>query len=622
MKVLLLARLCAGESYDAHKIANHVNAGSGKTYYHSLGFEYNRVAYTPDFPALSPLTVEILEKYGQGKDTIIFDSPVTDFGIFRNLATIIRNRYPDELEVIILADHPLKFFNDFCISPEIECSRRQYGEIFFTRELYRIDKLIDLAYRVSGGNVRVVASNNAFENERAILELAGLSWDPALESLPHPQTSAGKEVSRLLSLPKMDEMFSLAEWRSISMHFDGEPTSTAPTGMLKKLDELVGKHWRYVKRRYPILEKALDFDTASIIEAPEYIEPDFKKLAAMLPENFAEHFGYLRNGFYPFQNKLFNEFKHLEPASSNPKCTVITFAFNQEKYIGECIESVAAQDAGCEIEHVIFDDASTDRTPEIIRGYAEKYPHIKAVLFSNKPPTTIGMAFQSCRSQYVAICDGDDYYSDPLKLKKQIAFLDTHPEFALCFHYTDVFFDDGRETYTYPPRGAFEIKPAYTLKDLLQGNPMQASSVMYRWRFRNGLPVWFNPFLRPSDWYWHILHAETGPAGFIPEVMSRYRRHSDACYAGADNADSNRHRLLHGLRELEVYDVLDRHLNHEFHDDFSMLTTGVFAELFRPIMANGDSLYVDKASTLFPVFAKDFLSNLKVVRGKKPDDLK
>lgn len=617
MKALLLARLCAGESYDVQKIMRHASGCDYGVSYIPMSYEYNRIIRNPGVLALSLRTSEMLEKRERRYKLAIMDVPVRDFDAFSRLASMLKERYEDSLEMIVLADHPIKFFNDFCARSDKGWIRKRLRDIFFERGLYRVDRLIDMASRISGKEAHVLASNDALENERAVLDLADIPWTDSLEALPHPQTHAGKDVGRLYFTPRLDELFSLDEWRAISMRFDDVVTRAAPPEDFERLDELVGKHWRYVKRRYPVLEKALDFEAASLPDAAEYDRPDFGKLAEMLPENFADHFGYLSNGFTGLRAKLFNEFRRPEEAGPVPKCTVITFAFNQEKYIGECIESVAAQDAGCAIEHVIFDDASTDRTPEIIRAHAEKYPHIRPVLFRNKPATTIGMAFQSCRSEYVAICDGDDYYTDPLKLRKQIALLDKYPDFSLCFHYTDVFFEDGRESCIYPPPNAFKVKAAYTLRDLLRGNPIQTSSVMYRWRFRNGLPDWFNPFLRPSDWYWHILHAETGPAGFIPEVMSRYRRHSGACYAGAENVDTTRHRRLHGLRELEVYDVLDRHLRHQFHEELSMLASGVFADFFRLLTENGNSYCMDRAASLFPVFARDFLSRIKVVHGKR-----
>lgn len=617
MKIFLQARLCSREASDNPKLARYINESSVNISCVSLALEYQRIARMPEYTSLSAGTLEKLEKHEINNSKIVLDTPVTDIFTFMKLGKILSNRYHDELEVVLLADNPLKFYNDFCTWPIYEHIRKRNQKIFFDRELYRVDKFIDAASKISGGEIYVVASNIPLSNERSILDIIGLPWDPKLENIPNPQSLAGKEVARLFFLPKLEELFSLEEWRSISMQFDDVLTRSAPADDFKRLDYFVTKYWCYVKKRFPNLENALEFDNKLLMEAPEYHGPDLGKLASMMPENFVGHFGYLRNGFSGTSAKLFDEFKHICPANSNPKCTVITFAFNQEKYIGECIESVAAQDAGCAIEHVIFDDASTDRTPEIIRAYAEKYPHIRPVLFRHKPATTIGMAFQSCRSEYVAICDGDDYYTDPLKLRKQIALLDKYPDFSLCFHYTDVFFEDGRESCIYPPPNAFKIKGAYTLRELLRGNPIQTSSVMYRWRFRNGLPDWFNPFLRPSDWYWHILHAETGPAGFIPEVMSRYRRHSGACYAGAENVDTARHRRLHGLRELEVYDVLDRHLKHQFHEELSMLASGVFADFFRLLTENGNSYCMDRAASLFPVFARDFLSRIKVVHGKR-----
>ena len=211
----------------------------------------------------------------------------------------------------------------------------------------------------------------------------------------------------------------------------------------------------------------------------------------------------------------------------------------------------------------------------------------------------------------MALCDGDDYFCDPNKLRKQIALLDAYPDLALAFCLTEVFFEDGSPSYIYSPRRITgKEKPVYTLDDLLQGNLMQTSSVMYRWRFREGLPRWFRPTLVPGDWYWHLLHAELGQIGFIPQVMARYRRHAGSVYESADKKDTVGHRLQHGLKELEAYQHWDEHFHFKYHASLSQLAAGVFANFAQSFSNDGSSELLDRASVLFPDFARDFFAGL------------
>jgi glycosyltransferase involved in cell wall biosynthesis len=108
--------------------------------------------------------------------------------------------------------------------------------------------------------------------------------------------------------------------------------------------------------------------------------------------------------------------------------------YNQEQYIAQCLESALAQVVSFDFEIVIGEDKSTDGTLEICRKYAMQYPD-KIRLIERE--TNLGMfgnwtnTFESCTGKYIAICEGDDYWTDPLKLQKQVDFLEANSEFGL-----------------------------------------------------------------------------------------------------------------------------------------------------------------------------------------------
>lgn len=305
------------------------------------------------------------------------------------------------------------------------------------------------------------------------------------------------------------------------------------------------------------------------------------------------------------------------------KVSVLTLAYRHEKFIADCIESVLAQKTSFPVEHIIVDDGSDDKTTEIIEAYAQKHPHIHPVYLERRRNfNNVRYLFAACHSPYAALCDGDDYYTDPLKLQTQADFLDANPDCALCFHPVQVVYEDGSKPgHIYPPleqlpRG---IKPFYYLSDLLKCNLIQTNSVMYRWRFKDGLPAWFRPDCCPGDWYWHLLHAELGKIGFINRVMSVYRRHQEGIYYLSE-VDRLKHRARVGQEEIEVYDVINRHFGRKYESILLDLVNGVFADCLmydsHRAEEDGAEPILPKLVDMYPDFARHFLNSLKVVSAK------
>lgn len=118
------------------------------------------------------------------------------------------------------------------------------------------------------------------------------------------------------------------------------------------------------------------------------------------------------------------------------KCT----AYNHEKYIRETLEGFIMQKTNFRFEAIVHDDASTDNTADIIREYAEKYPDIIKPIYetenqySKKDGSLLRIMNEASRGKYFALCEGDDYWTDPYKLQKQVDFLESHPDYVLCSH--------------------------------------------------------------------------------------------------------------------------------------------------------------------------------------------
>ncbi len=125
---------------------------------------------------------------------------------------------------------------------------------------------------------------------------------------------------------------------------------------------------------------------------------------------------------------------------ATPLVSVCTITYNHEKYIVEAIDSFLMQKTNFPFEIVIDDDCSTDDNAKTIRGYADKYPNI---IKANLREKNIGMVangmenLKRARGEYIALCEGDDYWTDPEKLQTQTDEMRKHPNINLCFHSAD-----------------------------------------------------------------------------------------------------------------------------------------------------------------------------------------
>ncbi len=302
------------------------------------------------------------------------------------------------------------------------------------------------------------------------------------------------------------------------------------------------------------------------------------------------------------------------------KLTVLTITHNHEKYLPDCIKSVQMQKTNFKVKHIVFNNFSTDNTDRVLFDFAKNDKNIFPV-FRYEPDgkSTMSHLLNLATSEYVALCDGDDYFSDPLKLQKQVDLLEKNPSYSMCFHSTAVKHEaEPHKDYVYPPSEMLPrgVRDFYYLRDFMRANLAQSSSVMYRWRFRDGLPSWFNSKLVPGDWYWHLLHAEMGKIGYINDVMSVYRRHKASMYSQGVYEGVVNHRLKHGMKELECYDVINKHFQRKYEGELSSLASGVVANYIEHYLNTQDDSYINNVVDKYPEFAKATLSKMTIHKAQ------
>lgn len=166
--------------------------------------------------------------------------------------------------------------------------------------------------------------------------------------------------------------------------------------------------------------------------------------------------------------------------TTTPLVTIRCITYNHDPYIRQCLEGFVMQQTNFPFEAIVHDDASTDGTAAIIREYAEKYPDIIKPIYEtenqySKHDGSLDRIMNAhMRGKYIALCEGDDYWIDPLKLQKQVDFMESHPDYGLC--YTNVLsFYETSKTY-----GKYIGGNSEKLKDLLLNNTIPTLSVLVR----------------------------------------------------------------------------------------------------------------------------------------------
>ncbi len=265
--------------------------------------------------------------------------------------------------------------------------------------------------------------------------------------------------------------------------------------------------------------------------------------------------------------------------NENIKLSIVCLAYNHERFIRDCLDGFVMQKTDFPFEILINDDASTDKTADIIREYEAKYPDLFRCVYQTenqwgKKSVWTDILFPMVRGKYVALCEGDDYWTDPLKLKKQVEFMEAHPDFSVCFHPVTVHWDDNSEPDKIFPneKGRF-YKTELTLTDLLDHNFIQTNSVIYRWRFHHDPLTLMPNDILPGDWFLHLLHAQTGKIAFLPDVMAVYRRNQGGIWSGV--AQKPEWFIRCGISFLRFYLAVQKQFGKNYKeilDEFSILT--------------------------------------------------
>lgn len=271
------------------------------------------------------------------------------------------------------------------------------------------------------------------------------------------------------------------------------------------------------------------------------------------------------------------------PEQNNPVVTVACVTYNHVKFIRQAIDSFLMQKTTFPFEIIIHDDASTDGTVDIIKKYAKKYPDVIKIILQKKNQYEQGMrsgvlfgydplvrhVLPIAKGKYIALCEGDDYWTDPMKLQKQVNHLDIHPEQVMCYHYCAWVNDDSNICFPY---GKGEQGIDYTkIKLVAAPGGIATSTKMFRNIYNEETKEDFINF--SGDFLFNSFMGTKGECGFIKGMdPSIYRIHSGGVWTGMSVVTKhlvikrlyNRMYELHLQKGNPIYTkIVKRHCNYK-----------------------------------------------------------
>jgi glycosyltransferase involved in cell wall biosynthesis len=219
---------------------------------------------------------------------------------------------------------------------------------------------------------------------------------------------------------------------------------------------------------------------------------------------------------------------------TNPRVSIVMITYGHECFIEEAINGVLMQECDFEIELILANDRSPDNSHQVIEKILKNHTRARWIKYIHRE-VNMGMmpnfidALNQCSGEYVALCEGDDYWTDAYKLQKQVALLDANPTYSFCFHETNVTYENG-QTPDYLFSKHIYGRNLFDIKDLLKTEWFVATASMVYRRKILEIPGFFRDVLN-GDFSLQLILANQGPFYFMPDNMAVYRRNDGSVSA-------------------------------------------------------------------------------------------
>lgn len=295
-----------------------------------------------------------------------------------------------------------------------------------------------------------------------------------------------------------------------------------------------------------------------------------------------------------------------------PLVSICCLAFNHERYIKQSIEGFLMQQTNFNFEILIHEDCSKDKTADIIREYVAKYPDIIKPIYQIENQYSKGVnvnskiQFPRAKGNYIAMCEGDDYWTDPLKLQKQVDFMEENKDISLCFHNSEVVF----ETSTNKEDRGLKIvteNRAFGAHEILKQWVIPTASVLFRKDLLNRryYDIADNKKFMYGDIILFLSLAERGTLFGQSDFMSVYRRHE----GGVTNVELD---LKHYNRRIIHLEEIIKVFGLKYKKPLSDLISYTNLNIFLSNLKKGRIKY----SNIGRIISNDKMYLLKILKSK------
>lgn len=261
---------------------------------------------------------------------------------------------------------------------------------------------------------------------------------------------------------------------------------------------------------------------------------------------------------------------------NTPLVSIYCLTYNHEQYIRDCLDGFLMQKTDFSFEVIVHDDASTDNTQAIIREYAENYPKIIKPIYQteNQYQQHVSIIKQfvlpKVRGKYVAICEGDDYWTDSNKLQSQVDLLENHPKCHFCVcGVQEVMLNKKPLDVLHPSMNIDQkIIESDVFIQLASTYSFQTSSYLMRyddWKNYMENPPAFKTVSDIGDLPMLLFFGSLGQTAYVNKLMSCYRRGAPSSYSTKKNQWTVEQRIVHYEKQMNVWKMFDDFSNYQFH---------------------------------------------------------
>lgn len=246
-----------------------------------------------------------------------------------------------------------------------------------------------------------------------------------------------------------------------------------------------------------------------------------------------------------------------------PKVSICCVSYNQVNYIEQALDGFLMQKTDFDFEIIIHDDASNDGTTEIIKEYYNRYPNIIKPFFQKENQWSKGIrgmfarfTFPHAQGKYIALCEGDDYWTDPYKLQKQVDFLEDNSDYVMCTHATEEKNEIMNTSVVFPK---IEEDTTKYIEDYIVNNLTATCSLVFKAEYLVPIPEWFKKIqFGDLGLMLMLFYRSNKKMMILKDCMAVYRINSGSIHGSLKNNNAS---LIKAYKmHLDFIDTIDHAL--------------------------------------------------------------